>query len=31
MGGYILDDNGENVLIQALTLTELDALMRLKP
>ena len=27
-GGYILDDNGENVLIQALTLTELDALMR---
>ena len=28
MGGYILDDNGENVLIKALTLTELDALMR---
>ena len=28
MGGYILDDNGENVLVQALTLTELDALMR---
>ena len=27
-GGYILDDNGENVLIRALTLTELDALMR---
>ncbi|MBP0971283.1 MAG: DUF4299 family protein [Oscillospiraceae bacterium] len=27
-GGYILDDNGENVLVQALTLTELDALMR---
>ena len=27
-GGYILDDNGQNVLIQALTLTELDALMR---
>lgn len=27
-GGYILDDNGENVLIQALSLTELDALMR---
>ncbi len=27
-GGYLLDDNGENVLVQALTLTELDALMR---
>ena len=27
-GGYILDDNGELVLIKALTLTELDALMR---
>ena len=27
-GGYILDDNGDHVLIQALTLTELDALMR---
>ncbi len=28
MGGYILDDNGENVLIRPLTLSELDALMR---
>ncbi|MBR6718759.1 MAG: hypothetical protein IKI77_10530 [Oscillospiraceae bacterium] len=28
MGNYILDDNDENVLIQPLTLTELDALMR---
>ncbi|MBQ5338046.1 MAG: hypothetical protein J6Z40_02660 [Oscillospiraceae bacterium] len=27
-GGYILDDNGEFVLIKALTLSELDALMR---
>lgn len=27
-GGYILDDNGSNVLIRALSLTELDALMR---
>ena len=28
LGGYIRDDNGENVLIKALTLSELDALMR---
>lgn len=28
MGKYIMDDNGENVLIKPLTLTELDALMR---
>lgn len=28
MGGYIADDNGENVLIKALSLSELDALMR---
>lgn len=27
-GGYLLDENEENVLIQGLTLTELDALMR---
>ena len=27
-GGYILDDNGECVLVKALNLTELDALMR---
>ncbi|MCQ2416193.1 MAG: hypothetical protein MJ071_00070 [Oscillospiraceae bacterium] len=28
LNGYIKDDNGERVLISALTLTELDALMR---
>ena len=28
LGGYIKDDNGENVLIKALSLAELDALMR---
>ena len=28
LGGYIKDDNGEAVLIRALTLSELDALMR---
>ena len=28
LGGYIMDDNGEAVLIKALALTELDALMR---
>lgn len=28
LGGYIKDDNGDAVLIKALTLTELDALMR---
>ena len=27
-GGYVLDENGSNVLIRALSLTELDALMR---
>ena len=28
MNGCIIDDNGENVLIRALTLTELNSLMR---
>lgn len=28
MGGYILDDNGDRALIKALSLSELDALMR---
>ncbi len=28
IGGYILDDNDTHILLRALTLTELDALMR---